>query len=96
MTLADRLDRALARPTIAWGIMGAVVAVHALVGLEQANIAISYLTLALLLALYGSQRRDRLAMHGKLDELVDAVPDARSELAHLEDQAEAAIQEMRK
>ena len=94
--LAETIDRALAKPLIALALFLAVAAYHALAGTDLGNIAISYLTFALLLLMAGANRRDRKALHAKLDELLCVIPEARDELERLEDKAEREIEQLRR
>ena len=91
----DRLEKLCARPlalpvfTVAFGL-GMVV-----VGVDVTNIAVSYLTCALLFLGMGRDRRDRKAVQAKLDDLEEAIPEARSELAGVEDRTEDEIDRLK-
>lgn len=54
-----------------------VIASLALFGVETTNIAISIVTLLMVFVLQNTQNRDSAALHLKLDEIVQAEPDAR-------------------
>lgn len=65
------------------------------VHIDATNIAISYITAALLLLTVGSARRSNKAMHVKLDDLEEAVDKANSMNRHIEDLTEQEIEEIR-
>jgi low affinity Fe/Cu permease len=73
-----------------------VAALFVLLSVEQVNIVISLLTLALLPILQASQNRDGAALQAKLDESIRAVPQAKDELRHLDERTIDEVQEVRK
>ena len=65
-------------------------------GLEAVNLTLSILTVALLLLTVDRDRRDRSALHAKIDEVLRAVPEADdTHLARLEERAEDEIEATR-
>lgn len=63
-----------------------------MVNVDVANYGISVYTAALLVLTIGSTRRDRKAMHAKLDDLEVAVDAADNDLVRLEDKTEEEIE----
>lgn len=61
------------------------------IGVDVTNIAVSYFTCALLLVGMDKARRDRLAVHVKLDDLEERIPCATTENVGLEDKPEDEI-----
>lgn len=57
---------------------------------------LTVLTFLLLFPLQHSQNRDSKALHAKLDELIDALPEARNEMKHIETRDEPEIERMRR
>lgn len=94
--IGERIERAcahwLAVPVFTLAFLASLV----LIGVEPTNILISYQTIVLLLLTVGRDRRDRAAMHAKLDDLEIALPEADSGKAKLEEQPEEAIEAVRK
>ena len=91
MSIGDRIEQAcahwLALPVFtALFILGILI-----IGVDPTNIVVSYMTIALLLLTVGRDRRDRLAMHTKLDDLERAVPTANGTKARLEERSEEEI-----
>ena len=62
-----------------------------MLNVDVANYVISVVTAALLFLTIGASRRDRLAVHVKLDDLERAVEEASDDLAGIEDATEAEI-----
>lgn len=92
--VADWIEKVSAHP---WTMIGflAWCALMPLISVDAANYGISVATAFLLFLTLGSSRRDRKAMHTKLDALVCAVPEADDKLKHIEDRIEAEIDEAR-
>ena len=65
-----------------------VIASLALFGVETTNIAISIVTLLMVFVLQNTQNRDSAALDLKLDEIVQAEPDARDDVAGVESKSE--------
>jgi low affinity Fe/Cu permease len=63
-------------------------------GIETTNIAISTVTLLMVFVLQNTQNRDSAALHLKLDEIVQAQPDARDDVAGVESKSEPEIREL--
>ena len=62
---------------------------------DVTNFVMSYVTLGLLVLTVSRDRRDRKALHAKLDDLEMAIPEADSGKARLEDQPEEMIEAVR-
>ena len=76
-----------------------VAAVLVIVGLltmdvEETNLAISIVTLLMVLVLQNTQNRDSAALHLKLDEVVRAEPEARDEIRGAESSPAREISEL--
>ena len=76
-----------------------VAAVLVIVGLltmdvEETNLAISIVTLLMVLVLQNTQNRDSAALHLKLDEVVRAEPEARDEIRGAESRPAREIGEL--
>ena len=76
-----------------------VAAVLVVVGLlttdvEETNLAISIVTLLMVLVLQNTQNRDSAALHLKLDEVVRAEPEARDEIRGAESRSAREIGEL--
>ena len=76
-----------------------VAAVLVIVGLltmdvEETNLAISIVTLLMVLVLQNTQNRDSAALHLKLDEVVRAEPEARDEIRGAESRPAREISEL--
>lgn len=91
----ERAEKVAARPWFLLAFNLALVAAWLIYGVDVANILISIVTAELVLLGLGAARRSQLALHAKLDELVRATKGARDDLAHVEELAEAEIQEKR-
>lgn len=63
--------------------------------IEPANYLISVFTVALLLVTMGRDRRDRMAVQAKLDDLERQIPEATTENAGLEELPEEEIERRR-
>jgi low affinity Fe/Cu permease len=63
--------------------------------IDVANYLMSVLAITLLMLWLDQGRRDRKAAQAKLDELVAAIPQARTELTKLEEQEEEEIERTR-
>jgi low affinity Fe/Cu permease len=61
---------------------------------EETNLAISIVTLLMVLVLQNTQNRDSAALHLKLDEVVRAEPEARDEIRGAESRSAAEIGEL--
>ena len=98
----DRIFSAFASSVAKWtGSHWAfiVVAVLVIVGLltteiEETNLAISIVTLLMVLMLQNTQNRDSAALHLKLDEVVRAEPEARDEIRGAESRSHREITEL--
>jgi low affinity Fe/Cu permease len=80
-----------------WAFVAAAVLV--IVGLltmdvEETNLAISIVTLLMVLVLQNTQNRDSAALHLKLDEVVRAEPEARDEIRGAESRPAREISEL--
>jgi low affinity Fe/Cu permease len=76
-----------------------VAALLVIVGLltmdvEETNLAISIVTLLMVLVLQNTQNRDSAALHLKLDEVVRAEPEARDEIRGAESRPAREISEL--
>jgi low affinity Fe/Cu permease len=76
-----------------------VAAVLVIVGVltmdvEETNLAISIVTLLMVLVLQNTQNRDSAALHLKLDEVVRAEPEARDEIRGAESRSAREIGEL--
>lgn len=91
----ERAERIAAKPAFLLIFNACLVALWLMFGVDVANIMISIVTAELVLLSSGANRRSQLAVHAKLDELVAATDGARNDLEHIEDMAEAEIQEKR-
>jgi low affinity Fe/Cu permease len=94
MKLIDKLESAAGSTGgilvfIAWCSIAPVVNV------DVANYGLSVYTAGLLVFTLASSRRDRKAIHAKLDDLECAVDSARSENARLEERTEEEIEQAR-
>lgn len=65
------------------------------ISIDTANYGISVYTAGLLVFTLAASRRDRMAIHAKLDDLECAVDRAKSENARLEERTEDEIEEAR-
>lgn len=92
--MGERVERLCAHPAAFWVFTVAFV-VGITINIDATNIAISYLTAALLLLTVGSARRSDKAMHAKLDDIECALEPANSDNARLEDRSEREIEERR-
>lgn len=88
-------EKVAAQPPFLLAFNAALVAAWIVWGVDVANILISIVTAELVLLGLGAQRRSQLGLHAKLDELIAATDGARDDLEHIEDLAEAEIQEKR-
>lgn len=93
--LADHMERVAAHPVaflvfMAWCILAPTA------NIDVANYVISVVTASLLFVLIGPSRRDRKAIHVKLDDLEDSIEEADSGNVQIEDKPEAEIDERRK
>jgi low affinity Fe/Cu permease len=61
---------------------------------EETNLAISIITLLMVLVLQNTQNRDSAALHLKLDEVVRAEPEARDEIRGAESRPAREISEL--
>jgi low affinity Fe/Cu permease len=95
-TAGDSLEKALAH----WSALPTFTILfllsNFLIGIDITNIAISYLTVAILILTIGGDRRGRLALHAKLDDLEVSIPEADSSKARLEEKTEEEIEDKRK
>lgn len=91
----EAAERLAAKPAFLLAFNVALLVAWLLYGVDVANILISIVTAELVLLGLGASRRSQLALHAKLDELLHATSEARDDLAHVEDLAEAEIQEKR-
>ena len=64
--------------------------------IDAANYGISVYTAGLLVFSIPASRRDRKALHAKVDDLEDAIETANSDFVRLEDKSEAEIEACRK
>lgn len=92
--VADWIERVSGHPLtmiafVAW------CAFMPLISIDAANYGISVATAFILFLTIGSTRRDRKAMHTKLDALVCATEGADDALQHIEDRVEREIDEAR-
>ena len=96
---ADKIAEWVEHRLAHWAVMplctAAIVAGLFWPGVDATNLAISILTVELLLLTLGRDRRDRKALHAKLDDLEIHLPQADSNKAHLEDKTEAEIETAR-
>jgi low affinity Fe/Cu permease len=94
--LADRSSKAIGH-ALAIPVMAACIALaFVALGLDVTNIAISIISLLLLVLLQHSQNKDGMAIQAKIDELIKGVPDADNALIALDKRTEAEIEEMRR
>ena len=93
--LGEQADKLASRPAFLIGFNVAVAVLFTLAGVDLANIAISIITADLVLVGLGAARRDRAAMHAKLDALIHATPGASDALMRAEALSEREIEEMR-
>ena len=63
---------------------------------ETTNLAISIVTLLMVLVLQNTQNRDSAALHLKLDEVVRAQPEARDHVRGVESKSHREIKELRR
>jgi low affinity Fe/Cu permease len=91
----EEVERQAAQPWFLVAFNVVIGAAFVVAGVDIANILISIVTADLVLLGLGAARRSQLALHAKLDELIAATEGARDDLAHVEDMAEAEIQEKR-
>ena len=87
---SDKLEAYLAHPFgfvlyTVFFILGLVF-----VGVDATNIVISYVTAGMLFLGLGNARRDRKAVHAKLDDI-----DPRDEMTRIEEKAEEEIERLR-
>ena len=73
-----------------------LVGLWATFGVDVSNIFISIITAEIVLLTLGATRRSNIAMHAKLDELIDSQTGARNDIEHIEDRQEEEIMERRK
>lgn len=92
--LADQLEKKLAHP-ISFVIFLLWCILMPFISMDAANYGISVLTAALLFLTLGNNRKDKIAVHVKLDDLERAVDTAKTENARLEEKAEEEIQASR-
>lgn len=92
----EQAERIAAKPAFLIAFNVAIVVAFVVAGVDIANIGISIITADLVLIGLGAARRSQLALHAKLDELIVATDSARNDLTHIEERAEADIQEARK
>jgi len=92
--LADRIEAAAGSPL---GILAFFLWCGLMpeINVDLANYGISVFTAALLVLTIGAARRDRKAVHVKLDDLEDAIEEADSENVRLEERTEKEIEEAR-
>ncbi len=91
----EAAERIAAKPVFLIAFNVALVAMFVIAGLDAANLFISILTAELVLLGLGGARRSQLATQAKLDEMIAVTDKARDELAHLEDEDEAVIEDKR-
>ena len=91
----EAAERLAAKPAFLLAFNVSLVALWTMFGVDVANIMISIVTAELVLLSSGANRRAAMATQAKLDELIHATEGARDDLEHIEDMAEAEIQEKR-
>lgn len=91
----ESAERIAAKPSFLVAFNAVLLGAWLAFGVDVANILISIVTAEIVLLGLGASRRSQLALHAKLDELLIATDKARDDLAHVEDMAEAEIQEKR-
>lgn len=89
--LGDRLEKLCANPLALPVFTGAFIVGMLTIGVDVTNIAVSYLTAALLFLGMGRARRDRKAAQAKLDDLEAKIPEASTENVGLEERSEEEI-----
>ncbi|MBA3548813.1 MAG: hypothetical protein H0T76_20210 [Nannocystis sp.] len=93
--IADRIEQACGHP-FALGVFTLAFFIGLrFVSVDGTNIAVSYITAALLFMTIGGSRRDRKAVHAKLDEQLAKDEATDTAMAHLEDLSEAEIDKRR-
>ncbi len=92
----EAVERIAAKPLFLVAFNVALVGMFMFAGLDAANIFISIITAELVLIGLGGARRSQLATQAKLDELIVVNDKARTDLTHLEEEAEDTIQEKRR
>ena len=95
LKLGELGDKIASHPIFLAAFNVTLVALWLMIGTDIANIFISIITAELVLLAAGANRRSFMAIHAKLDEIVKALPEARNEIAHLEDLDEKQIKEKR-
>lgn len=93
--IADELECRAGHPlTFAAFVLWCIVA--PIVSVDVANYVISVITAALVFLTISASRRDRLAVHVKLDDLEHAIDKANDDLAGIEEATEEEIRAKRK
>ena len=95
LKLGELGDKIAAHPIFLVVFNVTLAALWLIIGTDVANIFISIITAEIVLLTAGANRRNSIALHAKLDELIKTQPDARDELLHLEEAAEKEITERR-
>lgn len=93
--LGDWIERLCSKPLALPVFLGLAAAGWFGDWIEPSNYLISVFTVALLLVTMGRDRRDRLAVQTKLDDLERSLPEASTENVRLEDQPEEEIEARR-
>lgn len=88
--IADKTEKTCSHPVslVAFLLWCAIMP---FLSVDAANYGISVLTAFLLMLTLSGVRRDRLAIHAKLDELVTEIDQPRSEIAGIEELTEEEI-----
>lgn len=93
--LAERIDRVSASPIFFLGFNAGIVLLGIAWSLDAANVFMSVVTADAVLLGGGSVRRERAALHAKLDAIIAALPGAPNALLRAEEREESEIERLR-